>query len=119
MKRGKPLARRTRLAGGEPPVRRTPLPRVSAKRARTNRERSAMVRGLWPDMRPVCVVQGCSRLADDVHEPLSRARGGSITDPENAVPVCRPHHDELTFGELGWAYEQGLKVHSWDTRGAS
>ena len=77
-----------------------------------------MIRQLWPET-PVCVVAGCTRLADDVHEPLSRARGGSITEPANAVAICRPHHDELTFGEPEWAYEQGLKVHSWDKREAS
>ncbi|TDD54540.1 hypothetical protein E1286_04945 [Nonomuraea terrae] len=95
-------------------MKRTPIRRVSKKREQENRRRRAMVRKLWPDMQPGCVVDGCPRLADDVHEPLSRGRGGSITDPGNAVPICRPHHDEVTFGEPEWAYEQGLKVHSWD-----
>lgn len=55
--------------------------------------------------------------ADDIHEPLTRARGGSIVDPDNQAPLCRPCHDEVTFrpeSELGWAYAIGLLVHSWD-----
>lgn len=35
----------------------------------------------------------CRGVADDVHEPLTRARGGSILDPANALAVCRPCHD--------------------------
>ena len=69
--------------------------------------------GLIPDE----VINGCGRWADDVHEPLTRARGGGIADPGNAVPPCRPCHDVLTFrpeSELEWAYELGLLVHSWD-----
>jgi len=74
-----------------------------------------MVEQRWPDGRPACIVPGCGRLADDLHEPLTRARGGSITDPDNTVPVCRWHHDELTLG-AEWGYEFHLLVHSWDTR---
>lgn len=91
-----------------------------------------MVAALWPE-RPLCAVYAlsqdnpglipdkvlsqCGRWADDVHEPLTRARGGSIVDPGNAVPPCRPCHDVLTFrpeSELGWAYDLGLLAHSWD-----
>jgi hypothetical protein len=90
---------------------------VSAKRRQENRERKAMAAALWPDGRPLCFVPWCGHWADDLHEPLTRARGGSITDPENAFPLCRPHHDEVTFrpeSELGWAYDLGLLRHSWD-----
>jgi hypothetical protein len=89
---------------------------VSVKRQRENRERRAMVTALWPDGRPSCERPGCARLADDVHEPLTRARGGSITDKKNAKALCRTCHDEITFSpesELGWAYACGLLVHSW------
>ena len=93
-----------------------------------------MVAALWPE-RPLCVVYAlsqarpgavpdevigrCGRWADDVHEPLTRARGGGIADPGNAVVPCRPCHDEVTFrpeSELGWAYQAGLLRHSWDAR---
>lgn len=36
---------------------------------------------------------GCTRQADDAHELLSRARGGSIVDPANIALLCREHHD--------------------------
>jgi hypothetical protein len=44
---------------------------------------------------------------------LTRARGGSITDPDNIVLLCRRHHDDVGRGEP-WAYDMGLLVHSWD-----
>jgi hypothetical protein len=34
----------------------------------------------------------CLRIATEVHEPLTRARGGSILDPMNAVAICRKCH---------------------------
>jgi hypothetical protein len=56
----------------------------------------------------------CTRWADDLHEPLTRARGGSITDPANSTAPCRPCHDVLgrPDSELGWAYKLGLIKHS-------
>ncbi len=116
-----PLKRTTRLKPGEPLRRRVPLRQVSASRARENRERRAMIAGLYPE-RPRCARPGCGRMADDIHEPLTRARGGSVTDPGNQVPLCRPCHDEVTFrpeGELGWAYDAGLLAHSWNAGGAA
>jgi hypothetical protein len=107
------------LAAGSPARRaaaRKPLRPVSAKRARENRQRRQMVTDLYPE-RPHCARPGCPRMADDLHEPLTRARGGSITDEANQVPLCRPCHDEVTFrpeSELQWAYDAGLLVHSWD-----
>ena len=115
MPHGKPLERRTPLQGSGQLERGTPIRKVSAKRAKANRERRAMVDRLYPDRQPMCGRPGCPRWADDLHEPLTRARGGSITDPDNQVPLCRPCHDELTFtpeSELGWAYELGLLRHS-------
>jgi hypothetical protein len=100
---------------------RTPIKPVSGKRAKENRQRSAMADRLWPDRREGTVMCGCGRPechrpATDLHEPLSRARGGSITDEANAIPLSRNCHDEITFSpesELGWAYEAGILVHSW------
>lgn len=126
-RRTAPLKRTARLQrGGWPekdaglartaPQRSAGLRPVSAKRRAENRERRRVAGALWPE-RPPCGRPGCGRLADDVHEPLTRARGGSITDPGNMIPLCRPCHDELTFtpeSELGWAYELGLLVHSWE-----
>lgn len=93
-----------------------PLRLVSAKRAAVNRQRRDMVQTVFPE-RPPCAVPWCGQLADDVHEPLTRARGGAINDPANAVPLCRSCHDLITFtpeSELGWAYRIGLLKHSWE-----
>lgn len=43
------------------------------------------VRCSWPG--------GCVSEACDPHEPLTRARGGSIVDLDNLVLLCRVHHD--------------------------
>lgn len=97
-------------------VRYAPLRAVSAARAAENRLRRKIVDQLYPE-RPVCHRPGCYQPADDIHEPLTRARGGSIVDPENMCPLCRTCHDLVTFApesELGWAYEAGLLRHSWD-----
>lgn len=103
-----------RQEGNRTTVRRTPLKPVSAKRAVENRQRRKMADERWPDGPPKCAVPNCHRLADDLHEVLSRARGGSITDPTNTVPLCRGCHTVITDTEPEWAYELGLLRHSWD-----
>jgi hypothetical protein len=115
------LGRGSALEGSAPIDRRTQIKRVSTKRRAENRQRRKMADTLFPE-RPVCRWPDCGEWADDLHEPLTRARGGSIIDPENAVPLCRPHHDALTFtpeSELGWAHEAGLLRHSWDGIGGA
>ena len=107
--------RPTPLKRGDSQLKRTRLAPVSARRQAANQQRRAMIQVLYPE-RPQCGRPRCTRLADDIHEPLTRARGGSITDPRNQVPLCRPCHDEVTFrptSELGWAYAAGLLKHSW------
>jgi hypothetical protein len=84
---------------------------VSARRQRENRERRAMAQDRFPDMNPRCIVPWCTRPADALNERLSRARGGSITDPGNTDPMCNIHNEELTR-EPDWGYELGLIKHS-------
>lgn len=63
---------------------------VSLKRAKQNRLRKVVTDSLKG--------QPCARCggrADDAHELLSRARGGSITDPGNIVPLCRDCHSHV------------------------
>ena len=92
-----------------PLQRRTPLRRVSLKRQRLMQQRRMFVADQLA-LRPDCeagplirtgneAVAGygastpCRRRAVDIHEPLTRARGGSILDPANTVAVCRTCHD--------------------------
>ena len=102
------------LKRGGSQLQRTRLAPVSARRRAENRQRRAIAAVVYAE-RPVCAVLGCGRWADDIHETLSRARsGGVITDPSLWAALCRPHHREITDTEPGWAYEQGLLIHSWE-----
>jgi hypothetical protein len=81
------------------------LPAQSDKRIKEQRERSAMLlKEFGRD--PLCA--RCGKPADDAHELLSRARGGSITDPTGIRPMCRGCHDFITTNpdrarSEGWA----------------
>jgi hypothetical protein len=89
----------------------------SAKKAVEDRERGKVIRALFPAGEfHQCAVPGCTSEATDPHEPLTRARGGSTTDPDNIVGLCRRHHDDIHL-EPPWAYALGLLRHSWDPRG--
>ena len=119
--RGKPLARTGHLASVTPLLRGGPIRAVSSRRQAENAQRRVMIAGLAGGERPPCAVwtamapEWCTRWADDAHEPLSRARLGSITDPDNVVFVCRACHDLVTFrpeSEIGWAFRLGLVRHS-------
>jgi hypothetical protein len=93
-------------------LRRTPLRVRSKKTAVVYRTRRKLVDRVLRT-RPVCEVPWCIHPSEDVHEPLTRARGGSILDETNTKAVCRMHHD-LIHLEPEWAYELGFLVHSWD-----
>lgn len=81
---------------------------VSKKRAALQRARRKLIASMGE---PMCAV-GCGRKADDLHELLSRARGGSITDPENVRAVCRGCHDYITRNPA-WAEANGWSVKRW------
>ena len=67
---------------------------ATPKRAKELRKRKKLIAEMARNGHPLCV--RCGRLADDLHEVLSRARGGSIADPENCRPLCRPCHTWVT-----------------------
>ena len=96
-------------------MKRTPLKQQSARRKKVSAERSKMV-GQQLEARPWCEAgpviykyqcdtlglalvraksrtDQCSNRSVDIHEPLQRSHGGSITDPENTIAVCRRCHD--------------------------
>ena len=82
-------------------MKRTPLRRISKKRAKVQRQRARMVseelakRELC-EAGSIIYLHGkqarCAGLAVELHEPLTRARGGSILDPDNTVAICRNCH---------------------------
>lgn len=62
--------------------------------------------------RPIC--QRClSDRSQDIHELKSRARGGSITDVDNLVALCRTCHNWVTQNPKE-AKEQGWLKNSWE-----
>ncbi len=97
-------------------MRRTRLRARSAKRRVENVERRVVLEQLVAERGPGCEarVEGvCTGQAQDGHEVLTRARGGSITDPANIKILCRRCHDWIgTHPEA--AHERGLLKHSWD-----
>lgn len=47
----------------------------------------------WVRARKGCLFDlPCTGTAIELHEIVKRSRGGSITDPENVVPICRNCH---------------------------
>lgn len=87
------MIRRSPLRRGAPPVRKTPLRRVSVKRRAQNRERTDVIaRVLARDGGCVMRSPRC-RGPLDVDEIVSRGRGGSFLDDENCQTLCRLHHD--------------------------
>ncbi len=112
-----PLQRKAWFRATEPPPRaaipaqRKPLRTVSTKRRKENQVRRHVVQAITGGERPTCFVRGCGRPADDAHELLSRARGGSITDPRNIAFPCRTHHQLITT-RPAWAEAEGYALPS-------
>lgn len=93
-------------------MKQTPLRPVSKKRSKLLRERKKLTDSMKREGPVMCgyvqwislnqrggtrdCAMPCQSRADDLHEIVSRARGGSVTDPENVVPLCRPHHIWVT-----------------------
>ena len=122
-----PLVRKTPLARGTSQLKRTPLAKQSAKRVAVSRERAALVRRVLA-ARPIC--ERCHEARSvDVHEPYTRARGGSIVDDDNTVAICRRCHDWVhshpkEASELGLLLRTPPKVyvdpaHHWRTYGCT
>lgn len=110
---GDDLAQVIPLHRREPLARVTPLRPRSTKTVALLRERRKMIAALFPG-RPACV--RCGESADDVHEPKFRSRGGAVTDPVNAVPVCRTCHDWIHEHPAA-ARKLKLARNSWDDGG--
>lgn len=83
----------------------------SRKRERLYRERRPLV-ALLLEEHPIC--QRCgTNLSVDVHEIVSRARGGSILDRSNLACLCRSCHIWLTDHPAA-AEREGFSAHSWE-----
>ncbi len=76
-----------------PLSRRSPLRVRSSKRAAVMPARRALVAALLAE-RPWCQRCGTER-STDVHEPLTRAQGGNILDPDACRAICRRCHSHI------------------------
>jgi 5-methylcytosine-specific restriction endonuclease McrA len=97
--------------------RKTPLRARSRRTAKTYRdERRPLVARLL-EQRPKC--ERCeSARSTEVHELLSRARGGSITDEKNCVALCHECHSWITTNPAEATADGWLK-HSWERKGGA
>lgn len=89
-----PLKSRSQLRSSSV-LRSSPLRKRSAKTTAIYKARRPLVERLLTE-RPVCEFPGCSRGSVDVHEVLSRGRGGSILDEGNLRCLCRECHIWVT-----------------------
>ena len=108
------LTRKTPLTARTPLKRGKPLrPRSAKTTALYRTQRVPLVAALFAETE-ICEVPWCTEVATDPHEPLTRARGGSITDPANVRKVCHGHNVMFASDEQPWMYELGFLVHSWE-----
>jgi hypothetical protein len=93
-------------------LKRSKINPVSKKRIILNRKRSQFVNELLK-FRLMCEarIRGCTMTPTEVHEILTRGRGGSIIDPENCLALCRSCHFFIT-NEPSWSKQNGFVV-SW------
>jgi hypothetical protein len=91
-------------------MKRSRINPVSKKRQSLNVLRRSFVKKILNE-RMMCEarIQGCSYRPTDVHEILTRGRGGSIVSEENVLALCRNCHHFITV-EPAWAKENGFVV---------
>lgn len=83
------------------PLKRTqslktkPIKQRSKKRVKDQNFRVKLVIKLLQE-RPVCEFPDCANVACDVHEVLTRGRGGDFLDENNCVCLCRVCHRWVT-----------------------
>lgn len=96
-------------------MNRSPVRTVSKKRAVLNHKRTKFVKQVLAEV-PYCQARlgGCTHRSTDVHEILTRARGGSIIDRANVAALCRNCHGFITVNPL-WSQANGFILHSWST----
>lgn len=80
-------------------------------------ERQRCIEAVWERAGGRCealaVLPHVCRGPMDTHEVVSRARGGSTTDPDNCLLLCRRIHDYVTT-HPAHATAVGLLKPSWE-----
>lgn len=96
-------------------MKRSPIRKVSAKRAAENRKRAKLlleIIGLPCEAR----LSVCTGTAQDGHEALMRSRGGDPTDRDQVTPICNACH-RWVHDHPEEAERRGLMIHSWAALG--
>lgn len=83
----------------------------SKKREAIYRQRRPLVERLLEERR-ICERCG-TNPSTEIHEVVTRARGGSILDPANCRALCRRCHAFITEHPKQ-AHEEGFMAHSWE-----
>lgn len=83
----------------------------SKKREAIYRQRRPLVAQMLAD-KPICERCGMNP-STEIHEVVTRARGGSILDPLNLRALCRACHSFITLNPL-IAEAEGFMAHSWE-----
>jgi len=97
-------------------MKRSRINPVSKKRQKVNVARRIFVKRILEE-RPECeamIPYICRHWASDVHEIMTRARGGSILMEDNVLALCRHCHTFVTENPA-FSQEHGFTVHSWAT----
>lgn len=103
-------------------MKRSPIRRNAGLKARSDKRAALMKNERVPLVleqlaaRPTCeaaIVTVCTGRSEHLHEPLTRARGGSITDVANTVAVCHPCHRWI-HAHVYEATQLGLLRPSWE-----
>jgi hypothetical protein len=76
-------------------VRSTPIRRRSAKKRAEENARAVLRRELFEERGPWCQ-GGCGRYWSEMHEVLSRGRGGDPLDKHNILCLCLWCHHAVT-----------------------
>ena len=114
--RTQPLQRVVSMRPSDDARQRCWLRAASAKRQAVLRERRKVIETLLVERGPECEARldGCDGRAVDCHELLRRSQGGSLTDPENLLLLCRSCHRWVTEHPAD-AVAAGLARWSWET----
>lgn len=76
-----------------------PSAKSRKKAADTAALRKLLRYGLMVSRGPACQYPGCPDPWTDMHEILTRGRGGDPTDEANILCLCRRHHEYVTTHE--------------------
>lgn len=103
-----PMARGAGLARGTSTLSRSTRMKPQSPKAKAKATlRSVFVKGMLarhPECQARVIAAGCTFFADDVHEKMTRASGGSILDEDNCITICRRCH--------GWVHEHRTEAMS-------